>query len=349
MGNEEEAQEKKRILTKLTGFTGSGYRGLQSDDDYNSEFSTSNLQIEKKDSIKNKIQQNSENNNEKKLNIDDEEEESEVEEEIEEQEEISEKPTIEETVNEENEYFINHTFLWNEGGKNVKITGTFSNWKERFEMIKDPVDQSFKLTLKLKKIKYEYKFIVDGKWKYSKKQKIIRDKRGIKNNFIDLSTENNQKHQINEEKKIVKKIIKKIKKIKKLKKIKNKSQKKIEESSKNSIIEQQNLPKYGCIFPEKKELNEETKIVQESYMDYFIMNNESNQKFIGRDKFLKYKINDCYNGEKSFIPLLYSPHVNLNHTLTVYEKDDDLLQVGLTSRFRDKDCTFVYYSHLNQD
>ena len=43
----------------------------------------------------------------------------------------------------------------------MKLVGTFNNWKEQLLMEKDPVENVFKYKLKLKRDKYEYKFIVD--------------------------------------------------------------------------------------------------------------------------------------------------------------------------------------------
>ena len=348
MGNEEEAKEKKRILTKLTGFTGSGYRGIQSDEDYVSDYSGSNMQIQrqesdKKNNSKNKNSQPTEEEEEEEI-----EEEEEVEEEVENnEEEISEKPTVEETVIEDSDNKVPYTFYWSEGGTNVKVTGTFSNWKETYKMAKDPSDQVFKITIKLKKSKHEYKFIVDDKWKYSNKQPKINDGRGNTNNFIDLTNYRSSKRSSNHDKK---EGVKKTKIIKKIKKIHKKINKKKEDQKiKNTINENNKMTGgYGCVFPKREELNEETKPTQDAYMDCFRMDEATNQGIIGRAKFLKYKKNDCYNGDKSYEDLLYSPHVNLNHTLTACNDEDNLLHIGLSHRFRDKDCTFIYYSHLNQ-
>ena len=102
------------------------------------------------------------------------------------------------------------------------------------------------------------------------------------------------------------------------------------------------------MFPNKDQLNDEIKETHEAFKDCFIMDEATNQGFIGRAKFLSYKKEDCYNGEKSYVPLLYSPHVNLNHTLTTCYDEENLMHVGLSHRFRDKDCTFIYYSHINE-
>jgi len=48
----------------------------------------------------------------------------------------------------------------------VKLVGTFNNWKEQLLMEKDSVENVFKYNLKLKRDKYEYKFIVDNFWNF---------------------------------------------------------------------------------------------------------------------------------------------------------------------------------------
>ena len=39
----------------------------------------------------------------------------------------------------------NYSFEWNEGGKNVKITGSFCDWKIKFDMKKDEIIYDFHL------------------------------------------------------------------------------------------------------------------------------------------------------------------------------------------------------------
>ena len=79
----------------------------------------------------------------------------------------------------------------------------------------------------------------------------------------------------------------------------------------------------------------------------FYINEASNQDKIGEDKYLKNVNRESYTEEKSYRNLLFSPHVNLNHTMRFCD-NKDILQVGVSYRFRNKDCTLVYYSRLNQ-
>ena len=93
------------------------------------------------------------------------------------------------------------TFVWNEGGNEVKITGSFSDWKIQFPMTKDPDTQSFKFELPLDNGIYQYKFIVDNVWKCSKNYPTVPDGSGNVNNILNFN-ENEEKESIdkNEEK-----------------------------------------------------------------------------------------------------------------------------------------------------
>ena len=81
-----------------------------------------------------------------------------------------------------------YTFIWEEGGTSVKLIGSFSDWKNSFDMKKDINDNIYKISLPLNNEIYYYKFIVDGEWKYSKNQQIKKDAQGNINNILDLTT-----------------------------------------------------------------------------------------------------------------------------------------------------------------
>ena len=118
---------------------------------------------------------------------------------------------------------VSYTFTWDEGGKNIKVTGTFVKWGQFYEMKYYPEEKIFKCTIKLPREKHEYKFIVDGAWKYSKKQPIKKDNKNNINNILDLTNyipSDSQKSNIeikNKKIKIKKKPTKKKKKIRKKK------------------------------------------------------------------------------------------------------------------------------------
>ena len=132
------------------------------------KYQESNLNINKiDDNNKNKIE---EKNKEKEENI------------------IKEENNSEEANNfSNNNNKIIVTFLWTEGGYDVKLTGSFCEWKTKINMDKDPNDNTFKFNLPLDNRIYQFKFIVDGEWRCSEKYPTEKDGFGNINNFIDLT------------------------------------------------------------------------------------------------------------------------------------------------------------------
>ena len=99
----------------------------------------------------------------------------------------------------------NIIFKWEGNGNKVKITGSFCDWKIKFDMEKDPNDNLFKCQLPLDNKKYYFKFIVDDEWKYSTKYNTEEDHLGNINNIIDLTNnseiiDKQNKEQINKAK-----------------------------------------------------------------------------------------------------------------------------------------------------
>ena len=229
----------------------------------------------------------------------------------------------EETDNKNNISEIPYTFIWDEGGNNVKVTGSFVYWSVSFDMKYYPEEKVFKYTHLLTRDKHSYKFIVDGIWKCNQKQPMIKDNSNNTNNFIDLSNYILPK-KVEKEKTTVKKKQKKKKEIKVIKK-------KLEEG-------------YDIKFPTKDDLNIEAPVVKEDYLETFFIDSHTNQNFIGRSLYLNFKTNESFTEEKSYKKLLLAPHISINHSLKSVSKLD-LLETGMNFRFRDKNCTFVYYSH----
>ena len=219
---------------------------------------------------------------------------------------------------------VEYTFIWEEKCNLAKVIGSFNNWKDQLLMTYDPKDNLYKYKIELKRDKYEYKFIIDNAWKFSSHQQTKNDGKGNINNFIDLTNYKINTNNAQPTKK-VKKIKKKKKKIKKIEKVES----------------------YGVLFPTKDELNTEAPITQELYLKSFYINEATNQDKIGNKLFLSDFNTESYTEEKSYRNLLFSPHVNLNHTMNFCD-NKDILQVGLSYRFRNKDCTLVYYSRLNK-
>ena len=98
----------------------------------------------------------------------------------------SSQKTIENSLNTQNE--IKYKFYWKEGGNKVQLAGNFcGNWKNRYEMKKNPNNGFFEYEMTLTKNIYQFKFLIDSEWKCSKYYGIMKDKRNIPNNFIDLT------------------------------------------------------------------------------------------------------------------------------------------------------------------
>jgi 5'-AMP-activated protein kinase regulatory beta subunit len=232
---------------------------------------------------------------------------------------------------------VPYMFTWDEGGKEIKITGTFGKWTTFYEMQYDPKEKIFKCLINLPREKHEYKFIVDGIWRYSKKQQIKKDDKNNTNNFIDLTNYTSEKKTKNKSSKgDVKDMKEKIKKhIKK-------------EKNKKKIIKKKRDRGYGLVYPNKDALNSEAPMVPQDYHEKFLIDTHTNQNFIGRSKFLSYKITEPFTEEKSYKTLMIGPHININHSLKCIRKKN-LLEMGINFRFRDKNCTLVYYSHVPKE
>ena len=295
MGNEvnTNSNSNHKILTDQSSFNKSNLREMQ---DSNSE-----SKIKK---------ENEKNSSSSSLGNSKDEEEYEADEEI---------NKSKEKIKSINNDIVEYIFIWEEKCNIAKVIGSFNNWKEQLLMTFDPKDNVYKCKLELKRDKYEYKFIIDNSWKYSKYQETKNDGKGNINNFIDLTNYNKQ-----------------IINIKKTKKVKKKKKKKIQKEE-----------SFGVLFPTKEELNTEAPVTQELYLKSFFINEATNQEYIGEKNYFKFSNRESYTEEKSYRNLLFSPHINLNHTISFCD-NKDILQIGLSHRFRNKDCTLVYYSRLNQ-
>jgi 5'-AMP-activated protein kinase regulatory beta subunit len=77
-------------------------------------------------------------------------------------------------------------FIWVEGGQDVKLAGDFlGKWTQTMPM--EQKSGVFRKTLKLRRGKYFYKFIVDGIWRCNPDFPQAVDSEGNLNNVIDIS------------------------------------------------------------------------------------------------------------------------------------------------------------------
>ena len=126
------------------------------------------LNRKKCESIYLKESKNGEKYNECKTNEREEKSEVESEENVEIEDISSEKEKKEknkeenlsgETLEDSKNIKKNHMFIWDEGGNDVKVTGSFSDWKIQYQMIRDQFDQIFRLELPLGNEIYQYKLV----------------------------------------------------------------------------------------------------------------------------------------------------------------------------------------------
>ena len=76
-------------------------------------------------------------------------------------------------------------FKWTHGGQRVNLTGTFNNWaSEGIPMVRS--GQEFYQVVPVPKGVHEYKFLVDGEWKFSLDQPVLQDVSGNVNNVVDI-------------------------------------------------------------------------------------------------------------------------------------------------------------------
>ncbi|KYQ93611.1 putative glycoside hydrolase [Tieghemostelium lacteum] len=77
-------------------------------------------------------------------------------------------------------------FTWTGGGKEVYISGSFNNWKEKLPLSHSEKD--FTLIYNLPPGVHQYKYIVDGKWLHSTEQPVAADIKGNLLNFVEVKS-----------------------------------------------------------------------------------------------------------------------------------------------------------------
>ena len=227
------------------------------------------------------------------------------------------------------------TFEWDNGGKNVYVTGNFCNWKQFFLMKKEE-NGKFILNLNLPKGKYQYKFKVDEIWKYNENFPTINENGNI-NNIIDTSnweitseniegkaTRANTSNNENNEN--------------------NKSRKYLSKSKNNSFIRQKTYSNY---IPKKDEI--QGKVVHITFKSKSCLNIRKNN--IGNDKFMKVHEKNILSDNISYKKIDIVPNTDIDH-LNIkninkqnINKNNNNLVLSVPFRYRHKYCTFVYYKN----
>jgi len=264
-----------------------------------------------------------------KESMNEEKEEKEENNNVEENEEDNESKDAKE---DSNNIKINYLFIWTEGGSQVKLTGTFSDWKIKFDMAKDPNDNCFKCQLPLDNKLYQFKFIVDNDWKCSDKYPKKEDNSGNINNFIDLTDYKENKNKTPE------------KKEQRTEKEKDNENTDIKEPENNK--EKNKIKRKGSIYSSQYPSNDSIiplPLPNKRYHQSFKLDKFSHQNNIGNKKYYNYYQRYSFSDEKSSKPIFLLGHVNLNHLISSKNKRMIKIKNCMSFRFREKACTFIYY------
>ena len=222
------------------------------------------------------------------------------------------------------------TFEWDNGGNSVFVTGSFCQWKQFFLMKKDS-SKNFVLNLNLPRGIHQYKFKVDGEWKYNPKFPICNDGGNI-NNYLDTTnleitiktndegitaistniTENN-----NDPSKASKKCSKNLLKV-------------------NSELSQN-----------QNEFFDKITTVPIHFKNTMNLDLITNQNNIGIKKYMSIKEKNVLSDNLSFKKINTAPIEQINH-LNSKNLENQSIICAVSSRFRYKFTTFVYYKPKNQ-
>ena len=74
---------------------------------------------------------------------------------------------------------------WTQGGSIVEVEGSFDNWQSRQALHRSGT-REFAIVKMLPPGVYQYKFIVDGEWKYAPDQPAMYDEMGNVNNVLEV-------------------------------------------------------------------------------------------------------------------------------------------------------------------
>lgn len=261
----------------------------------------------------------------------------------------------EETFEDSNNIRKNYTFIWDEGGNDVKLTGSFSDWKIQFQMTREQNGQIFTLQLPLGNEIYQYKFIVDGEWKYSNKYPTQVDGMGNINNILD-NTNNvlvRPKEKINQTNK-KKKTIKKNKKTKKAKSKKNTKKRRMSTKTKTTKTRASTINKESIKIVKKNSIYQSEypsdddilplPLPNELYYESFKLESFTNQSSIGNKNYYDYYNRYYFYYIASSKPIFLLGHVNLNHLISTNHNKSNNLKNSMSFRYREKASTFIYYN-----
>ena len=234
---------------------------------------------------------------------------------------------------------IRTEFYWDEGGNVIYITGSFCDWKD-FLLMEKNEKGIYAKSLLLPPGFYQYKFKVDDKWAYSKKQPKFEDNNGNVNNFIDTTNYNDKISQSENEESSPKKNNKIIKR----------------ESSNNSLGIFSNS-NYSTYIPLKGELNIRPLSLPGLYKTHYILNEKKNKKIKER-KFSQIEYIDnsnnsihsnfFVNNNELYVGFQNLYHIHSNHLHSKENIDSKNAVTSIITRYRAKFSTFIYYKGKKQ-
>lgn len=247
------------------------------------------------------------------------------------------------------------TLYYKEGGGVVYLTGSFSNWSQWFLMKKsENMSSEFEITLELPLEVHYFKFIVDNVWKCSKDYPQINDGRGNINNTIDIKhlvinvinqniplQNDNGKNNENIDLKL------------QIENSNTNTTKTQTDSVEKKSAENPNLLKdYSNLIPKKSDLNCDAPLIPGNYKKPFDIVTQSLQKTLGISEYIITKnvreFTNNHTENRSCKTIATPPHVNLNLVYTNVQlkkrnKNNNVINISTTARFRNKFTTMVYY------
>ena len=224
------------------------------------------------------------------------------------------------------------TFEWDNGGNSVFVTGSFCQWKQFFLMKKDS-SKNFVLNLNLPRGIHQYKFKVDGEWKYNPKFPICNDGGNI-NNYLD-TTNLEITIKTNDEG---------------ITAISTNITENNNDPSKASKKYSKNLLKVNSELSQNQNQNEffdKITTVPIHFKNTMNLDLITNQNNIGIKKYMSIKEKNVLSDNLSFKKINTAPIEQINH-LNSKNLENQSIICAVSSRFRYKFTTFVYYKPKNQ-
>ena len=224
------------------------------------------------------------------------------------------------------------TFEWDNGGNSVFVTGSFCQWKQFFLMKKDS-SKNFVLNLNLPRGIHQYKFKVDGEWKYNPKFPICNDGGNI-NNYLD-TTNLEITIKTNDEG---------------ITAISTNITENNNDPSKASKKYSKNLLKVNSELSQNQNQNEffdKITTVPIHFKNTINLDLITNQNNIGIKKYMSIKEKNVLSDNLSFKKINTAPIEQINH-LNSKNLENQSIICAVSSRFRYKFTTFVYYKPKNQ-